>query len=85
MSIIRKALKDGIIAIFIYILGKEPVFYLLMLSANQGNYGYNFITSLVWRSPWLGFEPETSLILLKLLNTSTSERLSSFFYETISF
>jgi len=33
------------------------------LSAKQGNYWYHFITSLVWRGPWLGIEPGTSRTL----------------------
>ena len=45
----------------ILILQKEPIFPFLMLSAKQGNYsGTIFITSLVWRGPWLGIEPGTS-------------------------
>ena len=44
----------------ILILEKEPVFPFSMLSAKQGNYWYNFITSLVWRGPWLGIDPWTS-------------------------
>ena len=39
---------------------KETVFPFSMLSAKQGNYWYHFITSLVWRGPWLGIEPGTS-------------------------
>ena len=42
------------------ILEKEPVFSFWMFSAKQGHYWYHFITSLVWRSPWLGIEPGTS-------------------------
>ena len=34
----------------------------LMLSVKQGNTGTTFITSLVWRGPWLGIEPGTSRI-----------------------
>jgi len=31
-----------------------------MFSAQQGHYCYHFITSLVWRGPWLRIEPGTS-------------------------
>ena len=50
-------------------LEKEPVFPFLMFGAKQGNYlvpltrelpGTVFITSLVWRGPWLRIEPGTS-------------------------
>mgnify|MGYP006890239555 CR=1 FL=1 len=44
----------------ILILQNEPAFPFLMLSAKQGNYWYHFITSLVWRGPWLGIGPGTS-------------------------
>ena len=46
----------------ILILEKEPVFPFSMLSAifNKGTTGTIFITSLVWRGPWLGIEPRTS-------------------------
>ena len=44
----------------ILILEKEPVFPSLMSSAKQGNYWYHFITSLVWRGPWLVIEPGSS-------------------------
>ena len=46
--------------LLILILEKEPVFPFSMLSAKQGNYWYHFITSLVWRGPWLRIEPGTS-------------------------
>ena len=38
---------------------REPVVPFSMFSAKQGNYLYHFISSLVWRGPWLGIEPET--------------------------
>ena len=41
----------------ILLLEKEPAFPFSMLSAKQGSYWYHFITSLVWRGPWLGIEP----------------------------
>ena len=44
----------------ILILEKEPVFPFSMFSSKQGNYWYYFITSLVWRGPWLWIEPGTS-------------------------
>ena len=44
----------------ILILQKEPVFPFSMLSGNKGTTGTIFITSLVWRGPWLGIEPGTS-------------------------
>ena len=50
----------------ISILQKEPLFPFLMLSAKQGTYWYHFITSLVWRGPWLGIEPGTCVIILFL-------------------
>ena len=59
----RISIPDFIHYIFcpICIVQKEPVFHFLMLSAKQGNYWYHFyITSLVWRGPWLGIEPGTS-------------------------
>ena len=43
----------------VFILQKEPVFLFLMLSAKQGTTGTIFITSLLWRGPWLGIEPPT--------------------------
>ena len=44
----------------VLILEKNPVFPLLRFNAKQVNYWYDFITSLVWRGPWLGIEPGTS-------------------------
>ena len=45
----------------ILILEKEPVFSLFeCLVLNKGTTGTIFITSLVWRSPWLGIEYGTS-------------------------
>ena len=37
---------------------KEPV--IISLSVDKGTSGTIFITSLVWRGPWLGIEPGTS-------------------------
>ena len=46
----------------ILILEKEPVIFPLECSVlNKGTTGTIFITSLVWRGPWLGIEPGTSL------------------------
>ena len=47
---------------------------LLMLSAKQGNYWYHFITSLVWRGPWLGIEPGTSRTQSQHSTTRLSRR-----------
>ena len=45
----------------ILILEKETVFPFSMFSAKQGNYVVAiFITSLLWRGPWVGIEPGTS-------------------------
>ena len=44
----------------ILIIEKEPEILFLMFSAKQGNYWCRFITSLVWRGPWLVIEPGTS-------------------------
>ena len=56
------------------ILQKEPVFPFFMLSAKQGNYWYLFITSLVWRVPWLGIEPVTSRTWIQHSTTRLSMR-----------
>ena len=56
----RISIPDLIHYFLILILEKEPVFPFSLLSAKQGNYWYHFITSLVWRGPWLGIEPGTS-------------------------
>ena len=58
----------------ILILEKEPVFPFLMFSAKQGNYLNHFITSLVWRGPWLGIEPETSRTRSQHSTTRLSRR-----------
>ena len=58
----------------IIILGKERAFPFLMLSAKQGNYWDFFITSLVWRGPWLGTEPRTSLTGCQHSTTRLSRR-----------
>ena len=56
-------------------LEKEPVFPFLMFSAKQGNYWYPFfITSLVWRGPWLGIEPKTSRTQSQHSSTRLSRR-----------
>ena len=60
----------------ILILLKEPVFPFSMLSAKQGNYWYHFITSLVWRCPWLGIEPGTSRTRSQRSTTRLSRRRS---------
>ena len=39
---------------------KSQYFPFWMFSAKQGTTGTIFITSLVWRDPWLGIEPGTS-------------------------
>ena len=47
----------------ILILEKEPVFSFWMFKCsvlNKWSTGTIFITSLVWRGPWLGIEPGTS-------------------------
>ena len=49
---------------------------LLILSAKQGNLtGTIFITSLVWRGPWLGIEPRTSRTGSQHSTTRLSRRL----------
>ena len=59
----------------ILILEKEPVFPFSMLSAKQGNLtGTIFITSLVWRGPWLGIEPGTSRTRCQHSTTRLSKR-----------
>jgi len=40
---------------------QEPVFPFLMLMSNKGTTGTIFITSLVWRSPWQGIEPQQAI------------------------
>ena len=47
-----------------------------MSSAKQGNYWYHFITSLVWRGPWLGIEPRTSRTRSQYSTTMLSRRRS---------
>ena len=47
---------------------------LLMLSAKQGHYWYHFITSLVWRNPWLRIESGTSYTQSQHYTTSLSRR-----------
>ena len=44
----------------ILILDKEAVFPCSMWVLNKGTTGTNFVTSLVWRGPWLEIEPGTS-------------------------
>jgi len=44
----------------ILILEKEPVFPFQCWVLNKGTTGTIFISSLVWRGPWLGIEPRTS-------------------------
>ena len=58
----------------ILILEKEPVFPFSMLSDEQGNSWYHFITSLVWRGPWLGIEPVTSRTRSQHSTTRVSRR-----------
>ena len=43
----------------ILILEKEPVFPIKCRVLKKGTSGTMFITSLVWRGPWLGIEPGT--------------------------
>ena len=50
------------------------IFPFLMFSAKQGNYWYHFITSLVWRGPWLGIEPGTSRTRFQHSTTRLSRR-----------
>ena len=59
LRLLRNFIPDFIhyIVCPIFILQKELVFPFLMLSAKQGTTGTLFITSLVWRGPWLGIEP----------------------------
>ena len=57
----------------IFILEKEPVFHFLMLSAKQLP-GTIFITSLVWRGPWLWIEPLTSRTQCQHSTTRLSRR-----------
>ena len=68
--------------LLILILEKEPVLPFSMLSAKQGNYWYHFITSLVWRGPWLGIEPGTSRTRCQHSTTRLSRRrsLKSWFF-----
>ena len=47
----------------LYFLRKSQYFAFWMFSAKQGHYWYHLITSLTWRGPWLGIEPEASTIL----------------------
>ena len=64
----------------ILILENEPVFFSFwMFSAKQGHYWYHFITSLVWRGPWLGIEPGTSRPRCQHSITRLSRRRSSLF------
>ena len=78
----RPTLKDflsqilSITFIFpILILVKEPVFSLLECSVlNKGTTGTIFITSLVWRGPWLVIEPGTSSTQSQHYTTRLSRR-----------
>ena len=76
LRIQRISIPDFIHYIFcpIFILQKEPVFPFIMFSAKQGNYWYHFITSLVWRGPWLGIEPGTSRTRCQHSTTRLSRR-----------
>ena len=56
----------------ILILDKEPVFSFWMFSAKRGNF---FITSLIWRGPWLGIELGTSRTRSQHSTTRLSRRL----------
>ena len=68
-SIFHKTLKDDIIAIWLVFccvfIEKEPVFLCSVL--NKGTTGTIFVTSLVWRGPWLGIEPGTSRTRIVIL------------------
>ena len=65
------------ITLFVYLNSWEraPVFPFSMLSAKQGNYWYDFITSLEWRGPWLGIEPGTSRTRCQHSTTRLSKRV----------
>ena len=56
----------------ILILEKEPVFSLLNVKCLK--HGTIFITSLVWRGPWLGIEPGTSRTRSQHYTTRLSRR-----------
>ena len=58
----------------ILILEKEPVFPFQCLVLNKGTTGTIFITSLVWRGPWLGIEPGTSRTRCQHSTTRLSRR-----------
>ena len=61
----------------ILILLKAPVFTFQCWVLNKGTTGTIFITSLVWRGPWLGIEPGTSSTRSPHYTTRLSRRRKS--------
>ena len=55
---------------------KSQYFPLLIFSAKRGHYWYPFLTSLVWRGPWLGIDPGTSCTWSQHHTTRLSRRRS---------
>jgi len=63
------------VLIYLFIFEKEPVSPFAMLSAKQGKYsGTIFVTTLVWRGPWLGIETGTSRTQSQHFTTRVSRR-----------
>ena len=62
------------ITFFPSLIIESQYFPFLMLSAKQGNYWYHFITSLVWRGPWLGIESGIIALDASTLPTRLSRR-----------
>ena len=65
----------------ILILEKEPVFPSQCWVLNKGTTGTIFITSLVWRGPWLGIEPGTSRTRCQHYTTRLSRRRGNEWYK----
>ena len=66
----------------ILILEKEPVYFPFECSVlNKGTTGTIFVTSLVWRGPWLGIEPGTSRNRSQHYTTRLSRRRYSILSE----
>ena len=62
-----------------YFLRKSQYFPFQCWVLNKGTTGTIFITSLVWRSPWLGIEPGTSRSRSQYSSTRLSRRRYIFF------
>ena len=65
----------------ILILEKEPVFPFQCWVLNKGTTGTIFITSLVWRGPWLGIEAGTSCTPSQHSTTRLSRRRCELYFK----